>query len=313
MADGKWITGLSPRTPLVEAAQIVLPARFLVVLNYLPKAAEAAAKDTEHVHQLRVATRRAAAALRLFGSCLPEKRTKPLRRLLRALRRSAGEARDWDVFVDMMRASTVVADEASAPAREFLLGVAAARRMAAQATLVAVAGQQGPEFQKETRNLIHGAFEWLHEVEASLGEMAKHTITALVREMEERSTPPPSKYEQLHEFRILGKRLRYSMEIFADCFQAPLREQLYPAVEEMQEILGHVTDAHVASERIGAVRDHLKSMCRADWPRYRQAIQRLLKTQQQILPRERKRFLAWLPRWRQLVSDADPRTLMLGK
>src|SRR5262249_193985 len=60
-------------------------------------------------------------------------------------------------------------------------------------------------------------------------------------------------YEHLHQVRILGKRLRYAMEVFADCFAAAFREQLYPAVEEMQEILGNANDSYVACGRLEAV------------------------------------------------------------
>ena len=46
--------------------------------------------------------------------------------------------------------------------------------------------------------------------------------------------------------RIGAARLRYAMEVFADCFPPPFREVLYPMVEEMQEILGRANDSQVA-------------------------------------------------------------------
>ena len=49
-------------------------------------------------HQLRVATRRAGAALEIFRDCLPEKDYQTARKQLRRLRRAAGAARDWDVL-----------------------------------------------------------------------------------------------------------------------------------------------------------------------------------------------------------------------
>ena len=64
MADGKWIEGLTPEMAVAEAATVVLAARFEVVRRYLPLAAEKPYDDLEYVHQLRVGTRRAAAALR---------------------------------------------------------------------------------------------------------------------------------------------------------------------------------------------------------------------------------------------------------
>src|SRR5690349_18746433 len=99
MANGKWITDLTPDMPPVEAARVVLRVRLQPVFEQLPLAALEADKDIEHVHQLRVATRRAEAALRIFRSCLPGKTWRKARRHLRKVRRAAGAARDWDVFL----------------------------------------------------------------------------------------------------------------------------------------------------------------------------------------------------------------------
>jgi integrase/recombinase XerD len=63
MADGKWIPGLTAEMPVAEAARAVLAARFEVVRHCLPLAVEKPYEDVEHVHQLRVGTRRAGAAL----------------------------------------------------------------------------------------------------------------------------------------------------------------------------------------------------------------------------------------------------------
>src|SRR5262245_11616364 len=132
MANGKWISGLRPEMTVCEAARLALAARFEVVQQYLPLAAAAAAQDVEFVHHVRVGTRRAGAALSQFALCLPEKRLLSAKKLLRRIRRAAGEARDWDVFQETLLTAPVLRDSAAAPALSFLLGHAAARRMEAQ-------------------------------------------------------------------------------------------------------------------------------------------------------------------------------------
>src|SRR5438876_3295955 len=99
MQDSKWIPGLEPTTPVADAARRALDLRLRVVHHYLPLAVKHADEDLEHVHQLRVGTRRARAALDIFGSCLPDKALKKARKQLKRLRRAAGEARDWDGFL----------------------------------------------------------------------------------------------------------------------------------------------------------------------------------------------------------------------
>src|SRR5438445_799947 len=99
MAEGKWIGGLTADMRLTDAAKRILSVRLRAVGEVLPRAVQEADCDPEYVHQLRVATRRADAALRIFSACLPRKTYKAARRRLRGLRQAAGAARDWDVFL----------------------------------------------------------------------------------------------------------------------------------------------------------------------------------------------------------------------
>ena len=312
MADSKWIAGLSPDMPLVEAARIVLPTRFRTVLYYLPLAADSPAKDIERVHQFRVSTRRAGAALRLFAPCLPDKRRRRFRDSLRELRRAAGAARDWDVFFPLLQASPSLQTQVAKPALDFLRGMCAARRFDAQLQLNTIAAKAGEELRHDAKDLIDDSLEWKEPDQPhALGEVALHHVAALIRELDEATEPPPENYEELHRVRILGKRLRYSMEIFAACFAEPFREQLYPAIEEMQEILGRITDAHVAAERLVAMRDHMKAFHGGDWPRYRKPIDQFVQAQRRIYPKDRKGFLLWLPKWKRLTTEWPVTSLIL--
>ena len=55
--------------------------------------------DIEHIHRMRVATRRFRSALPLFSPCLPERRVRRWRKELRKVARALGEARDADVQI----------------------------------------------------------------------------------------------------------------------------------------------------------------------------------------------------------------------
>lgn len=56
-------------------------------------------RDIEHIHRMRVATRRFRSALPLFSLCFPERRIQRWRRRLRGVARALGEARDADVQI----------------------------------------------------------------------------------------------------------------------------------------------------------------------------------------------------------------------
>src|SRR5437879_5121556 len=135
MADGKWISGLGASTPLVDAARRVLTIRLEVVRDYLGLALREPDKDPEYVHQLRVGTRRAGAAIDIFSPCLPDKVYRAARKQLKRLRRAAGEARDWDVFLMDLTEWSQKKNRRHQAGLDFLTGYALAQRNTAQGHL----------------------------------------------------------------------------------------------------------------------------------------------------------------------------------
>jgi CHAD domain-containing protein len=131
----------------------------------------------------------------------------------------------------------------------------------------------------------------------TLLDLARPLLAGLVAELHSAVAQDLNGYEHLHQVRIIGKRLRYAMEVFAECFPAPFREELYPAVEEMQEILGRANDSHVARQRLAALRDSLSAASPAEWEQVRREVGSLLLSHQRRLPRERRHFLDWWGRW----------------
>ncbi len=137
VSDGKWLRELRGDMPVVTAARQGLRARLTPVRDLLPPAIFQADDDPEHVHQLRVSTRRAGEALRIFAFCLPKKVYDKVRKQLRQVRRAAGAARDWDVFLEMLGQRRRKPPANRQPGNDFLIGLAQGRRLAAQEELVA--------------------------------------------------------------------------------------------------------------------------------------------------------------------------------
>ncbi len=108
MAGGKWVKDLQAETPLAEAAHRVLRTRLAAVKKYLDLVVKKD-EDPENVHQLRVSSRRTAAALDMFENCLPSKVHSKAKKKLKKLRRAAGAARDWDVFLQSFKSRAVPA------------------------------------------------------------------------------------------------------------------------------------------------------------------------------------------------------------
>ena len=295
MADDKWISGLRSDMPLAEAARRVLAVRLGVVLERQPCAVAHADADIEHVHQLRVGTRRAAAALRIFADCLPAKLHRKTRRTLRAIRRAAGAARDWDVFLAMVNSRRDRATVKQQPGFDFLLGFGHGQRVSAQDSLCDAAAGQAEKLER-LLGAIGKALEAADHT-PTLRALAVPMLTRLVHEFEEAARGDLRAYEALHQVRIFGKQVRYAMELLESCFAPALRDDVYPRIAEMQEILGRANDSHVARQRLDALRQRLEATQPAEWARYQPAVDQLQSYHRRRLPEQRRQFAQWWQGW----------------
>jgi CHAD domain-containing protein len=310
MAEGKWISGLTATTPLADAARRVLAVRLEVVRDSLPLAVHEADKDPEHVHQLRVGTRRAGAALEIFELCLPAKTHRKAKRTLRKLRRAAGEARDWDVFLLDMAGREPQAAERQRPGLDFLLGYALGQRAAAQDRLVAASPAVPFGFDGLLAETVAAVQDPGHHQPQTLGNLARRHLADLLRELNRAAGQNLDDYDHLHQVRILGKRLRYAMEVFAEAFPLSFKEMIYPQVEEMQEILGQANDSHVAAQRLQGLKKRLQTIRPPLWKWLGPGVEALLRSHQRRLPQQRRQFLKWWERWQKDGSEGTLLSLL---
>jgi CHAD domain-containing protein len=269
-ASSKWFRGLHGGTPVLTAAEKVLGQRLRAVLKQAGLAVKRAHENAEHVHQLRVATRRARAALRLFGELLPPKLERRLRRELRRFRRAAGAARDWDVFSQALEPHLGLAAPPAQPGLNWLAGVAAASRSAAQAELVAVHTRRLARLQRT----IRGVLRHLPQARADnnrgnappLEQLAQQHLPELLGRVLDAPEVHLDDAESLHRLRIDAKHLRYAMEILASCYPPVFRNEGYALVEAIQEALGKANDASVARGKLDALEAEARRFHALQWP-----------------------------------------------
>lgn len=301
MAEGKWIKGLTPDLSVAEAARLALAERFAVVLRYVPLAVEKPFEDVEYVHQLRVGTRRATAALRVFAPCLPRKTHKAARRCLRSVRRAAGEARDWDVFLLGLPAWPPLATAPARPAKDFLTGYALGERAAAQRRLAEAVAADGPELTRWAAELPHRVRAPEAGTADHFGSFAACQFGNLLAAFTEAVRADPADPPGLHQLRILGKRTRYALELFAPCFPPVFSEVVYPALEQLQELLGAIQDAYVGIGRLTELRGRVRAVTR-EWPRLRPGFEALLRYLRSRLTTGRRAFPKWRKDWLDLID-----------
>jgi CHAD domain-containing protein len=254
--------------------------------EYLELAVSEPAGEEEHVHQLRVYSRRAAAVMEAFECFLPRKRGKWLGKKLRKIRKAAGAARDLDVL--QMRWSDNVRHAPSSQAA-LLLEQIKRRRQQAQGPITEIYWKlSGKQFNRRVKKLLKrvrsrkkaacgGRFECFARV--AMERVFEPYLEAAEGQLQDAAA--------MHAFRIRSKQVRYAMEIFGSAFDDEFRKELYPLIETLQNRLGAINDHVTAQSYFAAWHAEVES------PAVRTALENGMDREQADLESSSREFLAW--------------------
>jgi len=280
----RWICDVAKDDRACDVAVRTIRQRLREVEYYLPLAANHADDDIEYVHQLRVATRRAVAAVELYKEFLPKKPRKALCRELKQIRRAAGTARDCDVLIQRQ------ADQADSRSAERFLKDVRKKRRDAQSPLeeaFCVAVEQKTLLRLADQALVCVSCGEDSTRSASFLRWARRRLRQRVRAFFEAEPHQLDDLDSLHRFRIRGKDLRYAIELLAAAFPDSLRTESYPLVEHLQERLGTVNDHAVAIDRFRKWRADSKKANR------RKHLRKLIKREREQLAEALWQFARW--------------------
>ena len=268
--QGKWISGLTFQSSIEEAGRRSLLQRLEHVHDCFTMAAfrprETANRDIELVHRLRVATRRAAAAMELYSDLLPKRRNRKnfaIRTRLKQIRGAAGDARDLDVFAERLRKEDGAAELG-------ILEELFKRRKRAQRQIRSVFKEAyapesfqaiGGKGRRRTTHFRRQIDELVNAIrprgkrsnqltKQPLGDWAKHELANSAARFVKATPEKPYYLDALHRFRIRGKALRYAIELVSVVLDSQIREFVYPVIQELQERLGTINDCAVSYARL---------------------------------------------------------------
>lgn len=281
----KWIQDTKPDRPISVVARKALRARLKAVWHYAPLAAKRWEDDIEYTHQLRVATRRARAALHIFADLLPPRDARWMKQRLRELRSAAGDARDLDSLEERLQK---IADEAERNQLDPVLKLIRSRRRKAQKPLIAAYQKSKRKgFKKRLRSLVKAVRWRLQEQEPTFIEAARTKLVSIVDNFFAASAAELSDIEALHQMRIAGKQVRYAMELLVGAFDHSFRREIYSTFAEVQQTLGEINDHATASKMLRSWKK------RAKHSTSKRELSRLIATEEEQLETKRLRFLSW--------------------
>lgn len=237
----KWCAGVRSDQAAVQVARYVLERRLQVVRERLPHAALESDKDVEHVHQLRIATRRAVEAVRLFARFIPRDTSDAMREMLREIRRAADGARNLDVLGLMLRDCP---DLSEADVVSRLRAEIQRRREAAQQPILAMHERWVAEDcdGRIATMLAELGGHRRGKRKRSYARYVRPALRRVVRKFFAAADVDLAEEAALHRFRIAVKKLRYTMELVAVAFTPAFRKDLYPQISSLQELMGIVND-----------------------------------------------------------------------
>ncbi len=242
--------GVSADDHIAEAGRKVMRFHLARMLDHEPGVR--AGIEAEAVHKMRVATRRQRAAWRIFGAAFGQRRTKHYRDGLRDTARRLGAVRDLDVQLqaaDAYRADMPIPEQR---ALEPLL--AAWRQHRDEARVLMLRELDSVGFRRWTDDYI----DFVRTEGAAVrqvGPVEPHRVrdttpsriwTAYEGVRSYESVLRWADVETLHELRIAGKWLRYSMEFVRE----PLGRDVDPLIARvtaLQDHLGLMNDAEATA------------------------------------------------------------------
>jgi CHAD domain-containing protein len=279
----KWIDA-SPDETIADVAVRSLQSRVDAVRDYLTLAAEEPEKDIEYVHQMRVWSRRAVAAIGVYRKLLPKRRRAWIKDQLNWIRRASNDARDDDVFAQSL------ATDSDNPGAVKLIEKVHSHRQQSQTPIFEVYRQlvkTGAFERRAAKLLARVRLRGEAGPNEKLSEWATERMRPRLRKFFAAGSADLSDVSALHQFRICGKKLRYAIELLAGAFTDEIRAVAHPLLRNLQDRLGEVNDHATARVRL---KNWIEQSDDDEEAAY---LREMLDDQQQQLDDKRSDFLAW--------------------
>jgi putative phosphoesterase len=207
--------------------------------------------DTEHLHKLRVTSRRIRLALPLLAGCFPKKSFKTSLKKIKKVAQSLGMARDKDVQMIFLRGYLDRLTESNSGV-QLLLARLRKHRSAMQTTIISELdelNQTGILWDlRDTCEQIktEGKSNRIFANRSSEFSAADRHISKRLDQFlgMEDCVHREDDVDRQHKMRIRAKWLRYTMELFSSLYNGELKEHIAVA-ESFQDTLGQMHDCDV--------------------------------------------------------------------
>ncbi len=243
--------------PVEKLARQVVKQRVQAALYFWQRVAKRATPRVSDIHQLRVWSRRAIAAIELFGALLPAEPAADLLRILNKARKRAGQARDCDVLLATLdKPARAILAEPLQALQELRQESAEKLRRAYRKK---VRAGDVRECSQALQKKLHPADEngqALPPVQFGpwFQQQFAQWCSAFIKQL--RVARPSQR--RIHPLRIEGKKVRYALEIGLPSLPKLAGKQLYSSLEQLQQQLGEICDDEALAAQYRKLAQDLK-------------------------------------------------------
>ncbi len=247
--------GIDPDDSMAEAARKTLYFHFQRMLAHEP--GTRLGEDIEELHDMRVATRRMRAAMRVFDPYLDPVVMAPFLKDLRRTGRALGAVRDLDVFRDkVQRYLDTLPTERQSELAPLLAVWQAERKRARTQMLAHLDHKRYSRFKDKFGAFLQTPGAGARPIVSPEGEAIPHRVRhvvpialyqglSAVRAYDEWLAAPDVPLIRFHQLRIAFKGLRYTLEFFQEVLGSGAKP-LVGQIKRLQDHLGDLQDAVVA-------------------------------------------------------------------
>jgi CHAD domain-containing protein len=257
VAKEKRIAKLDCNDAAGKSIQSVLGARLETMFALRDQALNW--NDPEGVHDMRVASRRLRSALSDFKPYL-RKGSLPLVRL-KTFADNLGAVRDEDVILAALATLCSQADQNVAEGLEVIVDEHRHWRAQARAKLERTLKPSAiDKFRDDFRKRLRTATNLSNSIEErdanqalTFSHLGAGIVGARLKQLRDASDAVyrPLQTKRLHKLRILAKRLRYAVELFAPCWGSEFKK-FAAEIARFQTSLGELHDCDVWIDNLGA-------------------------------------------------------------
>lgn len=217
-------------------------------LQWLEKLADPHADFVESTHQLRVTSRRADVALRVFKDWLPRDHRKTLRRTLKEVRFDAGILRDLDLLELQWRPSQgEIAGQAPANVAVWMHQQILKERDRARRELARWTRKSSrSRLNRRSRRLVRRI---KHRNGTTASASLSTALDKLIRRLQELLPKTASSLHESHQTRIAARHLRYALESLHP-FLIGEAASLSKLLTQLQDHLGAINDEATAIQHL---------------------------------------------------------------